>query len=113
MGEIKHARLAMLAAAGWPVAELYDGGLAKLLGASSPIETNGAFPLQFLMVVSASYPPSTGLLSSSQLPAWSSLAFKTKTFQVTTDSIPWDFIPRIPRRDRKCRIRSLHMAALR
>merc|ERR1712146_112994 len=39
--EIKHARLAMLAAAGWPIAELYDGGLAKIISASSPIETNG------------------------------------------------------------------------
>merc|ERR1719152_976483 len=43
--EIKHARLAMLAAAGWPIAELYDGGLAKLIGASSPIvENNGLSP---------------------------------------------------------------------
>jgi len=39
--EIKHCRLAMLAAAGWPVAELYDGGLANLIGASSPIAENG------------------------------------------------------------------------
>merc|ERR1719446_229452 len=31
--EIKHARLAMLAAAGWPIAELYGGGL----GLVSPV----------------------------------------------------------------------------
>jgi len=30
--EIKHARLAMLAAAGWPVSELFDKKLANLLG---------------------------------------------------------------------------------
>lgn len=38
--EIKHCRLAMLAAAGWPIAELYDGGLANLIGAPSPIADN-------------------------------------------------------------------------
>ena len=31
--EIKHSRLAMLAAAGWPLAELWHGGLAGALGA--------------------------------------------------------------------------------
>jgi len=31
--EIKHARLAMLAAVGWPLAELWHGPLAKILGA--------------------------------------------------------------------------------
>ena len=31
--EIKHARLAMLAAAGWPLAELWHGGLANVVGA--------------------------------------------------------------------------------
>ena len=30
--EIKHARLAMLAAAGWPLAELWHGPLAKITG---------------------------------------------------------------------------------
>ncbi|KAL1520793.1 hypothetical protein AB1Y20_022357 [Prymnesium parvum] len=30
--EIKHSRLAMLAAAGWPMSELLDGPLSKLLG---------------------------------------------------------------------------------
>ena len=39
--EIKHARLAMLAAAGWPVAESWDKGLAGLVGANSPIADNG------------------------------------------------------------------------
>jgi len=43
--EIKHCRLAMLAAAGWPLAELYDKPLAGLIGASSPIaENNGLSP---------------------------------------------------------------------
>ena len=31
--EVKHARLAMLAAAGWPLAELWHGGLCKIFGA--------------------------------------------------------------------------------
>lgn len=39
--EVKHARLAMLAAAGWPVAELWDTGIAKTLGLPSIIEQNG------------------------------------------------------------------------
>merc|ERR1719409_305639 len=39
--EIKHARLAMLAAAGWPLAELWDTGLAKTLGLEPIIEENG------------------------------------------------------------------------
>ena len=30
--EVKHCRLAMLAAAGWPLAELWHGGLSNLLG---------------------------------------------------------------------------------
>merc|ERR1711918_309670 len=43
--EIKHCRLAMLAAAGWPLAELYDKPLAGLIGASLPIaENNGLSP---------------------------------------------------------------------
>jgi len=36
--EIKHARLAMLAAAGWPLAELWHGPLAKITG--SPYALN-------------------------------------------------------------------------
>ena len=39
--EIKHARLAMLAAVGWPLAELWDGPLASLLGLPSLIDANG------------------------------------------------------------------------
>lgn len=39
--EIKHARLAMLAAAGWPIAELWDGPIAQFLGLPSVIEENG------------------------------------------------------------------------
>jgi len=38
--ELKHARLAMLAVAGWPMAELWNGGLAQ--GA-----TNGRAPAVF------------------------------------------------------------------
>lgn len=38
--EIKHARLAMLGAAGWPVAELYDTSIANLFGLPSIIEQN-------------------------------------------------------------------------
>ena len=33
--EVKHARLAMLAAAGWPVAELLNGKLSAFLGVPS------------------------------------------------------------------------------
>lgn len=39
--EIKHARLAMLCAAGWPLAELWDDGLAKAAGLPSIIAENG------------------------------------------------------------------------
>ena len=41
--EIKHARLAMLAAAGWPLAEL----LNKLLGGGALSATNGRAPSLF------------------------------------------------------------------
>merc|ERR1712087_287915 len=41
--EVKHARLAMLAAAGWPVAELVNGPLSKLLGVDSLLQ-NGRVP---------------------------------------------------------------------
>jgi len=39
--EIKHARLAMLGAAGWPLAELWDSKLADLFGLPSIIDENG------------------------------------------------------------------------
>ena len=39
--EVKHGRLAMLAAVGWPLAELWDGTIAKTLGLPSPVELNG------------------------------------------------------------------------
>ena len=43
--EIKHSRLAMLAAAGWPLAELWHGGLASALGAPYALEaTQGRSP---------------------------------------------------------------------
>ena len=46
--EIKHARLAMMAAAGWPVSELIDGPLSKLLGLPSVMDaTNGRAPSVF------------------------------------------------------------------
>jgi len=41
--EVKHARLAMLAAAGWPVAELLNGPLSKLIGAETLLQ-NGRAP---------------------------------------------------------------------
>jgi len=41
--EVKHGRLAMLAAAGWPLAELWDGGIARALGLPSPVDANGGF----------------------------------------------------------------------
>merc|ERR1740138_1874281 len=39
--EIKHARLAMLAAAGWPLGEVFDRPLASALNLNSPLESNG------------------------------------------------------------------------
>lgn len=43
--EIKHARLAMMAAIGWPVSEIIDGPLSKLLGMPSVMDaTNGRAP---------------------------------------------------------------------
>ena len=38
---MKHARLAMLAAAGWPIAELWDGPIANVLHLPSIVEQNG------------------------------------------------------------------------
>ena len=45
--QIKHARLAMMAAAGWPIAELLDAPLAKLIGAPSALASNGRAPSLF------------------------------------------------------------------
>merc|ERR1719263_1000010 len=39
--EIKHARLAMLAAAGWPLGEVFDKPLASALSVNSPLAKNG------------------------------------------------------------------------
>jgi len=46
--EIKHARLAMMAAAGWPLAELLDKPLSKVLGQPYLLEaTSGRAPSLF------------------------------------------------------------------
>lgn len=46
--EIKHARLAMVAAAGWPLSELFQKGFSQLLGVPSTLEvTNGRAPSLF------------------------------------------------------------------
>ncbi len=42
--EVKHARLAMLAAAGWPLSELFNGQLAKTIGADSLLQSNDRVP---------------------------------------------------------------------
>lgn len=42
--EVKHARLAMLAAAGWPLSELFQPSLAKTLGAASELTKDGRAP---------------------------------------------------------------------
>eukprot|EP00592_Proboscia_alata_P019300 CAMPEP_0194402994 /NCGR_PEP_ID=MMETSP0176-20130528/1667_1 /TAXON_ID=216777 /ORGANISM="Proboscia alata, Strain PI-D3" /LENGTH=238 /DNA_ID=CAMNT_0039200617 /DNA_START=41 /DNA_END=757 /DNA_ORIENTATION=- len=42
--EIKHARLAMLAAAGWPISELYDAKLASFANMPSLLDGNGRVP---------------------------------------------------------------------
>merc|ERR1740127_300849 len=42
--EIRHARLAMLAAVGWPLSELFDGPLAKTLGVQSALLPDGRAP---------------------------------------------------------------------
>ena len=42
--EIRHARLAMLAAVGWPLSELFDGPLASSLGVSSALLPDGRAP---------------------------------------------------------------------
>lgn len=42
--EVKHARLAMLCAAGWPLSELWHTGLAKLAGAEPMLASGGRAP---------------------------------------------------------------------
>merc|ERR1719203_942917 len=42
--EIRHARLAMLAAVGWPLSELFDGPLAQTLGVQSALLADGRAP---------------------------------------------------------------------
>jgi len=46
--EIKHARLAMLAAAGWPLAELWHGGLCKIFGADYALDVTQGRSLSVL-----------------------------------------------------------------
>jgi hypothetical protein len=46
--EIKHARFAMLAAAGWPLAELWHGGFARLLGAPYELDVTQGRSLSVL-----------------------------------------------------------------
>ena len=45
--EIKHGRLAMLAAAGWPMSELIDGPLSSLLGMPNALASGGRAPSLF------------------------------------------------------------------
>eukprot|EP00977_Amphora_coffeiformis_P024294 scaffold15421_cov168-Amphora_coffeaeformis.AAC.2 len=42
--EVKHARLAMLAAAGWPLSELYDKKFANLLGLPAVLDNSDRAP---------------------------------------------------------------------
>lgn len=42
--EIKHSRLAMLAAAGWPLSELWHNGLAKSFGLDSLLQSENRAP---------------------------------------------------------------------
>jgi hypothetical protein len=42
--ELKHGRLAMLAAVGWPIAELFDRQIAGALGLESALTSTGASP---------------------------------------------------------------------
>lgn len=42
--EVKHARLAMLAAAGWPISELFDAKIAHTLGLSSVVDSADRAP---------------------------------------------------------------------
>jgi len=45
--EVKHARLAMVAAAGWPISELLDGPLSKLFGLPNQLASGGRAPSLF------------------------------------------------------------------
>merc|ERR1740115_288842 len=42
--EVKHARLAMLAAAGWPISELFDKKLASVLGMIPAVDDGNRVP---------------------------------------------------------------------
>merc|ERR1719414_219030 len=42
--EIKHARLAMLAAAGWPLSELFDAKIAKIAGLTPLVDASDRAP---------------------------------------------------------------------
>merc|ERR1712127_768640 len=42
--EVKHARLAMLAAAGWPISEVFDKKIASALGMSPLLDANDRVP---------------------------------------------------------------------
>ena len=42
--EIKHGRLAMLAAVGWPLAELWDSKIASAIGLPSALTSSGSSP---------------------------------------------------------------------
>ena len=42
--EIKHGRLAMLAAAGWPISELFDRKIANLIGAPAVVDASDRAP---------------------------------------------------------------------
>merc|ERR1719469_99004 len=42
--EIKHARLAMLAAAGWPLSEIFDRPLASVVGLPSDLDASDRVP---------------------------------------------------------------------
>ena len=46
--EVKHARLAMLAAAGWPLEEMWHGGLAKITGSPYLLEASQGRSLSVL-----------------------------------------------------------------
>jgi len=46
--EVKHARLAMLAAAGWPLAELWHGGICKITGSAYALDVTQGRSLSVL-----------------------------------------------------------------
>lgn len=47
--EIKHSRIAMMAAAGWPISELLDGPLSRLLGLPTLLADGGRAPSLFAL----------------------------------------------------------------